>query len=151
MDNNIFTIDKVTLTTTSVKITWKDKQLSHFHFLWLRDNCPSSFHPDTKMRKFNILDVSDNIHPTNLSINEDGNLQIKRSENNHKSIFSNSWLRNNCYTIKNKRKFRDKKIVMSFYQFERFSNRSKKIRERIFIWKIHNNVAIFFTHSFHFF
>ena len=39
------------------------------------------------MRKFNILDVSENIHPSTCSINEDGNLLIKWNENNHESIF----------------------------------------------------------------
>ena len=102
MKNNKFTIDKVTLTPTSVDILWNDKQLSHFHFLWLRDNCPSSFHHHTRMRKFNILDVSESISPNHLSTNEDGNLIIKWNENNHKSIFLSSWLRNNCYTIKSK-------------------------------------------------
>ena len=105
MNNNRFTIDKVTLNETSVDIIWNDKQLSHFHFLWLRDNCPSSFHPDTRMRKFNILDVSDNIHPTKLFINEGGSLVIRWSENNHESVFLSSWLRSNCYTIKNKQNF----------------------------------------------
>jgi len=102
MNNRKFTIDKVVLELTSVDILWNDKQLSHFHFLWLRDNCSSSFHPDTRMRKFNILDVSENIHPTNCFINKDGNLVIKWNENNHESIFLSNWLRNNCYTINNK-------------------------------------------------
>ena len=104
MNNNKFTIVKVTLNKTSVDITWSDKQLSHFHFLWLRDNCPSSFHPDTRMRKFNILDVSDDIYPTKILIDEGGNLILKWSEDNHESIFLSSWLRINCYTIKNKKK-----------------------------------------------
>ena len=102
MNNRKFTIDKVVLELTSVDILWNDKQLSHFHFLWLRDNCSSSIHPDTRMRKFNILDVSENIHPTNCFINKDGNLVIKWNENNHESIFLSNWLRNNCYTINNK-------------------------------------------------
>lgn len=105
MINRKFTIDKVTLSPTSVDIMWNDKQLSHFHFLWLRDNCPSSFHSDTKMRKFNIFDVSENIHPIKTTINKDGNLIILWNENNHKSIFQSKWLRSQCYTKKNKQKF----------------------------------------------
>ena len=106
MNNHKFTINKVTLKKSSVDILWNDSQLSHFHFLWLRDNCPTSFHPDTKMRKFNILDVSENIYPNNCSINTDGNLVIKWNENNHESIFLSSWLRKNCYTTKNKKDFK---------------------------------------------
>ena len=102
MNNSKFTIDKIKIKSDSVDILWSDKQLSHFHFLWLRDNCPSSFHLDTRMRKFNISDVSENICPINCTTNKDGNLVIKWNENKHESIFLNSWLRNNCYTIKNK-------------------------------------------------
>ena len=102
MINNKFTIKKVTLKANSIDILWNDKEISHFHFLWLRDNCHSSFHPDTRMRDFNILDVTENIRPNNFFINDDGNLVIKWNEDNHESIFLNTWLRNNCYTIKNK-------------------------------------------------
>ena len=84
-------------------VEWNDGHISQFNYLWLRDNCPSSFHPDTRMRKFNILDVSKDIYPTTCSINEDGNLLIKWSENNHQSIFTKNWLKNNCYTTKNKK------------------------------------------------
>ena len=102
MDNKKFTIDKIRQRKNCIDILWNDKKLSHFHFLWLRDNCPSSFHPDTRMRKFNILNVSENIKPANCSIKKNGNLFIKWSENNHESIFQNRWLRDNCYTINNK-------------------------------------------------
>ena len=95
-----FTINKITIGASSVDIIWNDKKISNFHFLWLRDNCPSSFHPDTRMRKFNLLDVSENIKPISCSINKDGNLLIKWNENNHQSIFLKNWLRDNCYTIK---------------------------------------------------
>ena len=101
MINKNFTIKKVDLKLSSVVILWNDKQISHFHFLWLRDNCISSFHPDTRMRNFNILSVSENIHPKKCYLNKKGNLVIKWSENNHESVFLSKWLRDNCYTIKN--------------------------------------------------
>jgi gamma-butyrobetaine dioxygenase len=103
MNNTNFTINKITLNKSSVDIIWNDNHTSHFHFLWLRDNCPTSFHPDTRMRKFNILNVSKDIHPIDWKITGNGNLHISWSENNHISIFDSKWLRDNCYTrIKNK-------------------------------------------------
>ena len=98
MKNKTFTIKKITLNKSSVDIIWDDNHKSHFHFLWLRDNCQTSFHPDTRMRRFNILDVSKNIHPIDCKIAENGNLYINWSEHNHKSIFNPKWLRENCYT-----------------------------------------------------
>ena len=101
MNNKKFTIDNIKLSSDSVDVLWSDKKLSHFHFLWLRDNCQSSFHLDTRMRKFNILSVSKNIHPIKISIVKNNSLKIEWSENKHKSIFKFKWLRENCYTIKN--------------------------------------------------
>ena len=49
-----------------IKIIWEDNKTSKFHFLWLRDNCPSAIHPVARMRTFNILTVSKKIHPINF-------------------------------------------------------------------------------------
>jgi gamma-butyrobetaine dioxygenase len=57
------------------------------------------------MRNFNILDVSKNIRPIKIHINKDGNLIILWNEKKHKSIFQKNWLRNYCYTIKNKQNY----------------------------------------------
>ena len=105
MNNKKFTIKKVYISSSSVDIDWTDGEVSHFHFLWLRDNCPSSIHQNARMRIFNILDVSKNIYPIKYSINDDGNLILDWSESNHQSIYLANWLREHCYTIKNKKKF----------------------------------------------
>ena len=41
-----------------LEVYWRDNHISKFHFLWLRDNSPTAFHKDTRMRKFNILSIS---------------------------------------------------------------------------------------------
>ena len=46
-----------------LSILWKDDFESKFHFMWLRDNCPTAIHPTANMRVFNILTVSKNIFP----------------------------------------------------------------------------------------
>ena len=111
MNNKSFTIKNIKTSLSSVDIEWEDGEISHYHFLWLRDNCPTAFHPDAKMRTFNLLDVTEKIHPIDIHINEKQNLEIKWSENNHKSIYSLNWLRINCYTIKNKKKFKSPYIL----------------------------------------
>ena len=100
MNNKAFTIKKVTLSSTAVSIIWEDNKKSLFHFLWLRDNCPTSFHPDTRMRIFNILSVSKDIYPTKIK-KENNNLIIHWSENYHISKYDLKWLRNHCYTNNN--------------------------------------------------
>jgi gamma-butyrobetaine dioxygenase len=54
---------------------------------------------------FNILDVSEKLNPKKYSINSDGKLEIEWSEGNHTSYYDPKWLRENCYTLKNKQKY----------------------------------------------
>ena len=54
---------------------------------------------------FNILEVSTNIKAKNFKINDDGKLVIEWSEGNHTSYYDPKWLRENCYTLKNKQKY----------------------------------------------
>lgn len=78
-------------------LTWSDGSQSHFHFLWLRDNCPTTLHCDTQERVFDQLSVSAGIHPKKLLIEGD-RLIIDWSEHGHHSEFLGSWLRNQAYS-----------------------------------------------------
>ena len=95
-------IFKISKNGSALNIEWNDGKKSNFNFMWLRDNCPSDMDEDTRERTFNILEVSENIHPIEYKINSEGNLQIKWSEGNHTSFYNPDWLRKNCYTLKEK-------------------------------------------------
>ena len=88
-----------------LSILWKDNFESKFHFMWLRDNCPTTIHPTANMRVFNILTVSKNIFPKNYKI-EKNKLNIDWSEGDHTSKFNLKWLRDHCYTEINNRKYK---------------------------------------------
>ncbi|MDA9632559.1 TauD/TfdA family dioxygenase [Pelagibacteraceae bacterium] len=92
-----YTINKIVKRNQFIEITWLDKHISKFHFLWLRDNCPSAIHPTANMRIFNILSVTKNIFPKDININKT-KLIICWSEKNHKSNFGIKWLRDHCYS-----------------------------------------------------
>ena len=96
-----YTINKIVKRNQFIEITWLDKHISKFHFLWLRDNCPSAIHPTANMRIFNILSVTKNIFPKEIYINKT-KLIIYWSEKNHKSNFEIKWLRDHCYSLKQK-------------------------------------------------
>ena len=85
----------------SIQIEWSDGNTSDYNFLWLRDNCPSDIHPTARERTFNLLTVSESIHPKSFTISEDNSLSVKWSEGDHSSNYSYEWLRKNCYTLKN--------------------------------------------------
>ncbi len=87
-----------------LSIKWNDNFKSKFHFLWLRDNCPTAIHPTANMRVFNILTVSKRIFPKKYTI-ENNKLNIDWSEGNHRSKFDLKWLRDHCYTEINKEKY----------------------------------------------
>ena len=91
---------KLTKKSKYIEILWADKHISKFHFLWLRDNCPSAFHKDTRMRTFNILSINCKIKPLNVYCTKT-TLKINWSEGNHNSVFKLKWLRDFCYTEKN--------------------------------------------------
>ena len=98
-------ISKLEKNSTYLKVIWNDGEESKFNYLWLRDNCPTAHDKDSRHRMFNILEVSQNINPIKYSISSDGKLEIKWSEGNHTSYYDPKWLRENCYTLKNKQKY----------------------------------------------
>ena len=98
-------IEKIEKDRSDLKIKWSDGEESKFNYMWLRDNCPTAHDKDSHHRMFNILNVSKDLSVKNFKINESGSLQVQWSEGDHTSYYDLNWLRNNCYTLKNKSKF----------------------------------------------
>ena len=98
-------ISKLEKNSNYLKVIWDDGEESKFNYLWLRDNCPTAHDKDSRHRMFNILNVSTNINPKKYSVGENGSLEIEWSEGDHKSSYDPLWLRENCYTLKNKAKY----------------------------------------------
>ena len=98
-------ISKVSLNGSGIDVEWNDGEKSNFNFMWLRDNCPTARDKDSRHRMFNLLEVSTNIAPKQFKINTENKLEIEWNEGNHTSYYDQKWLRENCYTINNKRKY----------------------------------------------
>jgi gamma-butyrobetaine dioxygenase len=96
---------KVSKNGSALNVEWSDGEKSNFNFLWLRDNCPTAHDKDSRHRMFNILEVSTNIEPTTYKLNNEGKLEIVWNEGNHTSCYEQEWLRKNCYTINNNKKY----------------------------------------------
>ena len=86
-------------------VKWSDGEKSNFNYLWLRDNCPTAHDKNSNHRMFNILDVPLDIEAKKCKINDDGKLEVVWSVGNHTSYYDQEWLRKNCYTINNKKKY----------------------------------------------
>ena len=50
-----------------VALRWADGSSADFPFIWLRDNCPSGFHPHTGERAFDLLSVPEDAAPAEAS------------------------------------------------------------------------------------
>ena len=98
-------ISKLSKNSSSLQVEWSDGEKSSFNYMWLRDNCPNAHDKDSRHRMFNILKVSQEINPKKYNINKEGKLEIEWSEGNHISYYDPKWLRENCYTIKNNKKY----------------------------------------------
>ena len=98
-------ISKIEKNSSYLKVVWDDGEESKFNYMWLRDNCPTAHDKDSRHRMFNILQVSQNINPKKYSVSSDGKLEIEWSEGDHTSHYDLKWLRENCYTINNKKKY----------------------------------------------
>jgi gamma-butyrobetaine dioxygenase len=68
-------IETATLGPMALHIDWADGSFTDFPYLWLRDNCPSAFHPQTKERQFDLLSVPEDLRPDAV-VAEDGTLAI---------------------------------------------------------------------------
>ena len=98
-------IEKIEKDRSDLKIKWSDGEESKFNYMWLRDNCPTAHDKDSHHRMFNILEVSKDLSIKDYKIDEAGSLQVQWSEGDHTSYYDPSWLRKNCYTLKNKSKY----------------------------------------------
>ena len=96
---------KVSKNGSALNIEWSDGEKSNFNYMWLRDNCETAHDKDSRHRMFNILEVSTKIEPKEYKVTAEGKLEIVWNEGNHISFFDQKWLRENCYTINNKKKY----------------------------------------------
>ena len=102
----MISISKIEKNKNNLHIKWSDGEESNFNYFWLRDNCPTAHDKDSNHRMFNILEVSKNLSAKKFRVNEKGKLVIEWSEGNHTSYYDSTWLRENCYTLKSKQKYK---------------------------------------------
>lgn len=72
-------------------LRWPDGPAASYPYLWLRDNCPSGFHPQTEERLFDLLSVPDTLRAASAAV-EDGALVVAWEGDGHVSRFPLSWL-----------------------------------------------------------
>ena len=61
----------VTLGETGLTCPLPDGRSAYFNYHWLRDNCPASFHPETRERSFDIFHLSEPPRPAAAHVEGD--------------------------------------------------------------------------------
>ncbi len=94
-------ITKLTAYEDELVITWSDGKESHVYSHWLRDHCqmPTSINVDNGQRLFSVIDIPQETFIEKAYKDEKGNICVIFQPENHLSVFSQSWLRNNCYDL----------------------------------------------------
>lgn len=74
-----------------LRVTFENGAQADYPFLWLRDNCPSGFHPQTQERMQDLLALPAGIGVESAAI-EDGALAVAWEASVHRSRFPLDWL-----------------------------------------------------------
>lgn len=76
----------------ALTVRWSDVTTSDFPYLFLRDNCPSSFHAQTQERIFDLLTVPETLRPSNVAVEDQALVIDWDAEPPHRTVFDASWL-----------------------------------------------------------
>jgi gamma-butyrobetaine dioxygenase len=82
----------------ALNITWADGSSHQFHYIWLRDNCPSpeSRHPNGQ-RILETASIPADIQPRSVKLTEADEVEIIWASDGHVSRFAPTWLRQHAY------------------------------------------------------
>lgn len=91
--NDVPAIDRVTVEASGVRIHWTDGRRSHFHCVWLRDNCgcQSCRVVQSGERLLFTADIPEDLAASDACLCESGNLSITWNDG-HLSRFDRRWL-----------------------------------------------------------
>jgi len=73
-------------------VAWTDGTSADFPFLWLRDNCPSGFHPQTHERQFDLTSIPEDLGIVSADIDGEA-IRITWDNGGHESHYEAGWLK----------------------------------------------------------
>lgn len=74
-----------------LSVVWTDGTSTDFPFIWLRDNCPSGFHPQTQERQFDLTGIAVDISIAKVEQDAD-EIILTWSGDDHVSRYRADWL-----------------------------------------------------------
>jgi len=94
-------IIKLSIAGDELVIEWYDGKESRLYSYWLRDHCqmPTSVDADNGQRLLSVIDIPEQAYIEKAYKDEKGNVCVVFQPENHLSVFSQHWLRQNCYDL----------------------------------------------------
>lgn len=89
----------VTPGTDTLSVAWPDGQISHFHYIWLRDNCNCDIcrHPQVGERLLDPFTIPLDIVPDRVYLDQANAVNITWAGDGHRTIYDADWLYHNAY------------------------------------------------------
>jgi gamma-butyrobetaine dioxygenase len=81
----------ITAGAGALELRWPDGRLTSYPYVWLRDNCPSAFHPQTQERTLDLLSIDPEPRPVSAEAC-DSSVIVHWAGDGHVSHFALSWL-----------------------------------------------------------
>lgn len=102
-NNPNYFIEQISIDNDELVIDWNDGKRIRLYSHWLRDHCqmPTSRNTHNGQRLFSISNVLKNTYIEKANIDEKGAVCLRFQPEDYVSIFSQDWLRKNCYNLNN--------------------------------------------------
>ena len=64
-----------------VEVLWDDSVVDHYHYFWLRENCPGpeTTHPETREQTLKLLDIPEDLRAEDIYLDDKKRLNISWS------------------------------------------------------------------------
>jgi gamma-butyrobetaine dioxygenase len=83
--------ETLSLLDTGLDVVLEDGAPHYFNYYWLRDNCATSFDPETRERTYDIFAETAPPRPATAEVRE-GALEIEWADSGHRSTYPLAWL-----------------------------------------------------------
>ena len=90
----VATINSVTCSGQSVRVSWSDKRTSEYHAFFLRENSPeaATLHPVSREAVISPLDLPEDLHISSAQADPSGALKVVWAHDGYVSRFDPGWL-----------------------------------------------------------
>ncbi|MCS5592417.1 MAG: gamma-butyrobetaine dioxygenase [Gammaproteobacteria bacterium] len=101
MSQEIDLIKSLSIVGDELVVDWCDGKQSRLYSHWLRDHCqmPISRNVENGQRLLSVINIPEDTFIEQAQLDEAGNVCVRFQPEGHLSVFTQNWLRENCYNL----------------------------------------------------